>query len=369
MGWTTVNEAAVPILSAKHTHEELHDIPIVDKSSLVLMAQQRDRAGPARGGRGRAGEARRRLADLGGQGLRREGGQPGRRRRVEVGEEREARSHEPVEGYSRVTPAQIIAGLARIVDDLGLPHPLHLHCNNLGVPGNVTTTIETMKVLEGHRAHLAHLQFHAYGGDDWGTMRSEAAALAEHFNSAHEPHRRRGRDPLRRRRDDHRRRSVAAPAARAHRAQVGQPRRRERDRLRHRALRLQGPQPGQRRAVGGRTRAAAAHRRSLADLPDHRPSERRLLLAVPGDHPPPDGRRVPQGGSEEAPGQGAEAHRPRRPRPPVHALRDRDHHLRGPGARARPVAEGTSGRRRRRGRDDLSREAGRRPSCSPIRAT
>src|SRR5881275_1426395 len=38
MGWTTVNEAAVPILSAKHTHEELHDIPIVDKSSLLLMA-------------------------------------------------------------------------------------------------------------------------------------------------------------------------------------------------------------------------------------------------------------------------------------------------------------------------------------------
>ena len=38
MGWTTVNEAAVPILSAKHTHEEMHDIPIVDKSTLLLMA-------------------------------------------------------------------------------------------------------------------------------------------------------------------------------------------------------------------------------------------------------------------------------------------------------------------------------------------
>src|SRR5438093_12280170 len=38
MGWTAVNEAAVPILSARHTHEELHDIPIVDKTSLVLMA-------------------------------------------------------------------------------------------------------------------------------------------------------------------------------------------------------------------------------------------------------------------------------------------------------------------------------------------
>jgi len=38
MGWTTVNEAAVPPLSARHTHEEMHDIPIVDKSSCVLMA-------------------------------------------------------------------------------------------------------------------------------------------------------------------------------------------------------------------------------------------------------------------------------------------------------------------------------------------
>src|SRR3974390_1456302 len=38
MGWTTVNEAAVPILSAKHTHEELRDTPIVDKSCCVLLA-------------------------------------------------------------------------------------------------------------------------------------------------------------------------------------------------------------------------------------------------------------------------------------------------------------------------------------------
>src|SRR5260370_12017128 len=38
MGWTTVNEAAVPILTAKHTHEELRDRPIVDKTCCVLMA-------------------------------------------------------------------------------------------------------------------------------------------------------------------------------------------------------------------------------------------------------------------------------------------------------------------------------------------
>jgi formylmethanofuran dehydrogenase subunit A len=82
-----------------------------------------------------------------------------------------------------VTPAKIIAGLAGIVDDLKLPHPLHLHCNNLGAPGNFATTLETMKVIDGRRTHLAHLQFHAYGGDDWHTMRSEAAALADYFNA------------------------------------------------------------------------------------------------------------------------------------------------------------------------------------------
>jgi len=58
-----------------------------------------------------------------------------------------------------------------------------LHCNNLGAPGNVETTLETMRHLEGSRAHFAHLQYHAYGGDDWGNMRSEAAQLAEYFNA------------------------------------------------------------------------------------------------------------------------------------------------------------------------------------------
>ena len=38
LGYTTVNEAAVTVLSARHTHEELRDTPIVDKSCCVLMA-------------------------------------------------------------------------------------------------------------------------------------------------------------------------------------------------------------------------------------------------------------------------------------------------------------------------------------------
>lgn len=181
MGYTTVMEAAVPVLSAKHTHEELRDTPIVDKACLLLMANN---------------ELVLDLLEAGDQERAKDvvawliwaakiygvkAVNPGGVTAWKWGKDAKVLS-EPVHGYSKVTPAKIIASLAQIVDDLGLPHPLHLHCNNLGAPGNVATTIETMKVLEGHRAHMAHLQFHAYGGHDWNTIRSEATQIAEYFN-------------------------------------------------------------------------------------------------------------------------------------------------------------------------------------------
>lgn len=181
MGWTTVNEAAVPILSAKHTHEELNDIPIVDKSTLLLMANNEIVLDLMEAGE--MERARHVVAWMiwaskvyGVKAVN-----PGGVAAWKWGKNAST-LHEPIEGYKNVTAAKIIAGLAQIIDDLGMPHPLHLHQNNLGVPGNATTTIETMKVLEGHRAHLAHLQFHAYGGHDWGSMKSEAATIAEAFN-------------------------------------------------------------------------------------------------------------------------------------------------------------------------------------------
>ena len=181
MGWTTVNEAAVPILSARHTHEELHDIPIVDKTSLVLMGNNEFVLDLLEAGD--AERAQHIVAWLiwAAKAYGVKAVNPGGVAAWKWGKDAKTLS-EPIEGYSRVTPAMMISNLAQIVDALGLPHPLHLHCNNLGVPGNVDTTIETTKVLEGRRAHLAHLQFHAYGGEDWSTMRSESARLAEHFN-------------------------------------------------------------------------------------------------------------------------------------------------------------------------------------------
>src|SRR5229473_6820506 len=182
MGWTTVNEAAVPILSARHTHEELHDIPILDKASLVLMANNEIVLDLLEAGE--VERARHVVAWLiwAAKAYGVKAVNPGGIVAWKFGKNANKLS-EPVDGYRRVTPAQIISSLAGIIDDLGLPHPLHLHCNNLGIPGNVSTTLETMRVLDGHRAHLAHLQFHAYGGDDWSTMRSESVKVAEAFSA------------------------------------------------------------------------------------------------------------------------------------------------------------------------------------------
>lgn len=181
MGYTTVVEAAVPIMSAKHTHEELRDTPIVDKAACLLMANNEIVMDLLE-----AGEFERAkdvvawliwAAKVYGVKAVNPGGVTAWKWGKDANQ-----LHEPVYGYSTITPAQLISGLANIVDQLGLPHPMHIHCNNLGIPGNVATTLETMKILEGNRAHMAHLQFHAYGGDDWNNMRSEATQIADYFN-------------------------------------------------------------------------------------------------------------------------------------------------------------------------------------------
>jgi formylmethanofuran dehydrogenase subunit A len=182
MGYTTVVEAAVPVLSAKHTHEELRDTPIVDKACCLLMANNEIVMDLLEAGDYE--RAKQVVAWLisaakvyGVKAVN-----PGGVTAWKWGKDAK-QIHEPVYGYSKTTPAMIISNLAKMIDEMGLPHPLHLHCNNLGAPGNVATTLETMKVLEGNRAHMAHLQFHSYGGDDWHTMRSEATQIADYFNA------------------------------------------------------------------------------------------------------------------------------------------------------------------------------------------
>lgn len=81
-----------------------------------------------------------------------------------------------------VTPRKVLQTLARAVYELGVPHPLHVHGSNLGVPGNVETTLNTIDGIEGLPLHLTHIQFHSYGTEGDRKFSSGAARIAESFN-------------------------------------------------------------------------------------------------------------------------------------------------------------------------------------------
>ncbi|HVS26727.1 MAG TPA: formylmethanofuran dehydrogenase subunit A [Burkholderiales bacterium] len=84
--------------------------------------------------------------------------------------------------HYQITPRQILKTLSRAVYDLGVPHPLHVHASNLGVPGNVDTTLETMQAAEGLPIHLTHIQFHSYGTEGDRKFSSGAVHIAEAIN-------------------------------------------------------------------------------------------------------------------------------------------------------------------------------------------
>jgi formylmethanofuran dehydrogenase subunit A len=82
-----------------------------------------------------------------------------------------------------VSSRQIVKALQRAVIDLGIPHPLHVHCSNLGLAAGVDTVIATIEAAEGLPLHLAHIQFYAYGGEGERKFSSAAARLAECVNA------------------------------------------------------------------------------------------------------------------------------------------------------------------------------------------
>src|ERR1700754_5083774 len=161
LGYTTVVDAATPPLAARHTLAELRDTPIVDAAFLVLLGNNLPlfeliRTEPARVREAIAWW----LRATGGYGVKLVN--PGGIEMFKRGDGNVTSLDDEGPG---VTPRSVIATIAAAVTELGLPHPVHVHCNDLGVPGNYRTTLDTLHTLDGSRAHLAHLQFHAYGGE------------------------------------------------------------------------------------------------------------------------------------------------------------------------------------------------------------
>lgn len=82
-----------------------------------------------------------------------------------------------------VIPRRILLALTTALTDLHVPFPLHVHGCNLGVPGNVDTTLNTIAGAEGLPMHLTHIQFHSYGAEGDFKFSSAAAGIAEAINS------------------------------------------------------------------------------------------------------------------------------------------------------------------------------------------
>ncbi|MEP7085751.1 MAG: formylmethanofuran dehydrogenase subunit A [Gemmatimonadota bacterium] len=182
LGYTTVFDAAVAPVAARQTHAEFDDTPIIDGGFFTLLGNDEYlHRQIAANEIGRAKDyAAWILKSTGAYAIKvvNPGGVELWKRNV-----REVKTLDDPVGASNVTPRRILEVLASAADDLGLPHPVHIHCNNLGVAGNVAMTLESMRALEGRRAHFTHLQFHSYGGERGKSWSSAARQVAEYVNS------------------------------------------------------------------------------------------------------------------------------------------------------------------------------------------
>lgn len=182
MGYTMVIEPAVLPHLALHSHLELADIPIIDKGCLSILGNDdfllsliRDGAGPTA------------VADYVGATLNatKAIGLKCINAGAAMAFKHNVRSFsldDVVPEYG-LSSRSIVETLQQAVNDLGVPHPLHLHTNNLGIGGNVETAIATIAAARGRPLHLAHLQFYSYGKEGKRGFSSAASELAAAVNA------------------------------------------------------------------------------------------------------------------------------------------------------------------------------------------
>ena len=184
LGYTTCFDAAISPLACRQAHFDFRQIPNVDAGLFALVGNNHMALECAA-----KGDAARMDAFLGWL-LNRVGGyapkivNPGGVEQWKHRRQGNARDlDQTIDGF-QVTPRQILLAITSAANRIGLPHPVHIHTNNLGIPGNWTTTLETMKTVAGQRAHLTHIQFHSYGGqgEHEDQLTSQVAPLAEFIN-------------------------------------------------------------------------------------------------------------------------------------------------------------------------------------------
>lgn len=180
MGYTTVVEPAILPANALDAHLQLADIPIIDTAGLAILGNDDFLL---RLMRGKASQNQ--INDYVAWTLQatkclglkviNAGGANAFKANV-----REFALDDVVPDYG-ISSRQILQTLQRAACELQLPHPVHVHCNNLGIPNNVETAIATMDTAQGLPMHLAHIQFYGYGNEGSRGFSSAAAKLLEAF--------------------------------------------------------------------------------------------------------------------------------------------------------------------------------------------
>jgi formylmethanofuran dehydrogenase subunit A len=186
MGYTAAFEPAMVAGNARHAHMEMGDTPILDHGAYVMLGNDELFLQLLHGG-GAAGKNFAQIRDYvawtihATKALGVKVVNPGgisafkfNQRKLDVDEQHVR---------WQVTPRRVVHTLARVLKELGVPHPLHIHGSNLGVAGNIASTLETIAALEGLPAHLTHVQFHAYGNEGPKKFSSAALQLAEAVNA------------------------------------------------------------------------------------------------------------------------------------------------------------------------------------------
>ena len=177
LGYTAAFEPAMLPSNARQAHQEMADVPIIDKGAYALLGNDdfflrllAEGAGPDAIADYTAWtlQATQALAikivNPGGIAAFKYNG-----RKLDLDEQGPR--------YP-ATPREILVTLADALTRLGVPHPIHVHGCNLGIPGNAATTLDTIAALEGRPIHLTHLQFHSYGTDGPRKFSSAAAEIA-----------------------------------------------------------------------------------------------------------------------------------------------------------------------------------------------
>ncbi|MCL1961284.1 MAG: formylmethanofuran dehydrogenase subunit A [Desulfovibrionaceae bacterium] len=182
MGYTAAFEPAMVAANARHAHMEMGDTPILDHGAYVMLGNDELMLRMLA-----EGQDFQRIRDYVGWTINATKAMgvkvvnPGgisafkfNQRKLDV-DERHA--------HWRITPRQVVHTLARALRELGVPHPLHIHGSNLGVAGNIESTLGTIAALEGLPGHLTHVQFHAYGAEGPKKFSSAALELAQAVNA------------------------------------------------------------------------------------------------------------------------------------------------------------------------------------------